>query len=243
MDQKLSTNEILLVEDDPSFAEELSQYLSSHGMNVDHCENISQALLSISQKIPNVIVLDQFVGEVDTISILTELRSQYYGGLVFLSGNTEPTDRVVGLELGADDFISKMTPPREILARLRSLIRRHQEVTDHNDNPTPNKPSRAGKWVLDTMRHELFNPDGDIVHLTSAEFGILRHLNSRRGEPVSRDELSQAVLHRPYNPLDRSIDNLISRLRKKFEAFDTSGRLLKAIRGEGYIFVGFDEDV
>jgi two-component system OmpR family response regulator len=100
----------------------------------------------------------------------------------------------------------------------------------------------TNKWVLDTSRHELFGPDGQLVHLTSAEFGTLRHLNAHKGQPVSRDDLSRVVLHRRFDALDRSIDNLVSRLRKKFETLDPTCRVLKTVRGEGYVFLGFDGD-
>jgi len=250
MGEKLSATDVLLVEDDEIFAEEISGYLSSHGLNVEHANTIEQAFERISKKKPNVIVLDQFVGPTDTLSMIAQIRQTFHGGLMFLTGNAESTDRIVGLELGADDFVSKLVSPREILARLRCLLRRPQDFlelqdsdSENDDRATANGADRPlGKWVLDTNRHELFGPDGKPVHLTSAEFGTLRHLNANRGQPVSRDDLSRAVLHRRFDAFDRSIDNLVSRLRKKFEALDPTCRALKTVRGEGYVFVGFDDD-
>jgi len=243
MGQELFPNDILLVDDDDTFAEELSAYLSVHGFAVDLAQSMDEAFERIAIKSPNIVILDQFLGTVDSLSMIRQLRRHFPGGLMILTGNAEPTDRIVGLELGADDFVSKLTSPREIVARLRSLQRRSQNLAaQHEDAPPAKASARAGKWVLDTSRQELFAPDGRLVHLTSAEFGTLRHLNANKGKPVSRDDLSRAVLHRRFDALDRSIDNLVSRLRKKFEALDPTCRVLKTVRGEGYVFVGFDHD-
>jgi len=242
MGQQLSPSNVLLVDDDNTFAEELSTYLRSHGFDVDYCASMEHAFEHIPVKTPDVIVLDQFLGTLDTLSVIGQLRQEYDGGLMLLTGNSESTDRIVGLELGADDFVQKLTSPREILARLRSLLRRpHAAAGSSSDDMTASEgAAHTGRWVLDTARHELFGPDGQLVHLTSAEFGTLRHLNAHKGQPVSRDDLSRAVLHRRFDALDRSIDNLVSRLRKKFETLDPTCRVLKTVRGEGYVFVGFD---
>src|SRR5215469_4000751 len=243
MGQKLSPNDILLVDDDDTFAEELSAYLNVHGFAVEHCGSMEGAFDRLSSRSPDIVILDQFLGTVDSLSMIKRLRRRFLGGLMILTGNAEPTDRIVGLELGADDFVSKLTSPREIVARLRSLQRRSQNLAlMQDDAPPPKAPEHPGKWVLDMSRRELFAPNGELVHLTSAEFGTLRHLNAHKGQPVSRDDLSRAVLHRRFDALDRSIDNLVSRLRKKFESLDPTCRVLKTVRGEGYVFVGFDHD-
>jgi len=244
MGQKLSPNDILLVDDDDMFAEELSAYLNVHGFAVDLARSMDETFERISVKSPDIVILDQFLGAVDSLSMIRQLRRRFLGGLMILTGNAEPTDRIVGLELGADDFVSKLTSPREVVARLRSLQRRSQNpaMRQEEDVQPANAPERSGRWVLDMSRQELFAPDGRLVHLTSAEFGTLRHLNAHKGKAVSRDDLSRAVLHRRFDALDRSIDNLVSRLRKKFEALDPTCRVLKTVRGEGYVFVGFDHE-
>lgn len=194
---------------------------------------------------PHVLVLDQFLGTLDTLSHLGEVREKFMGALMFLTGNADATDRVLGLEMGADDYASKTIPPREILARLRCLMRRPQmaSIAEAQPEPAP-QPARAqpGQWFLDIARRELFRPDGERAHLTTAEFSMLQCLNANSGRPVTRDELSRTVLRRNYNPLDRSIDNIISRLRKKLSSYDNGGRLIMSVRGDGYVFVGFDAD-
>ena len=244
MGQKLSPSDLLLVDDDETFAEELSSYLGVHGFAVESCGSMEEAFDRISARSPDIVILDQFLGALDSLSMIRRLRRRFMGGLMILTGNAEPTDRIVGLELGADDFVSKLTSPREIVARLRSLLRRSQNLAaaQEDSQPPAKAPARTGKWILDMSRQELYAPDGRLVHLTSAEFGTLRHLNARRGEPVSREDLSQAVLHRRFDAMDRSVDNLVSRLRKKFEALDPACRVLKTVRGEGYVFVGFEHD-
>ena len=244
MGQKLSPSNILLVDDDDTFAAELASYLSVHGFAVESCGSMEEAFDRIAVRSPDIVILDQFLGKLDSLSMIRRLRRRFPGGLMILTGNAEPTDRIVGLELGADDFVSKLTSPREIVARLRSLLRRTPASAAAQEEPllTASKPQATGRWVLDTSRQELYAPDGRLVHLTSAEFGTLRHLNAHKGQPVSRDDLSRAVLHRRFDALDRSIDNLVSRLRKKFEALDPTCRVLKTVRGEGYVFVGFDHD-
>jgi len=155
-----------------------------------------------------------------------------------LTGNSDPTDRNVGLEFGADDYVSKLVPPREILARLRSLLRR-PPLSPRPAIPV-SPPIVAGQLRLDTAGRELLGLAGEIVHLTSAEYGTLRYLDDHRGQSVSRDDLSIAVLHRRFDAFDRSIDNLVSRLRKKIEAIGPDFRALKTVRGEGYVFLGFE---
>jgi two-component system, OmpR family, response regulator len=243
MGQKLSPSELLLVDDDETFTEELSSYLGIHGFAVQCCGSMEEAFDRISVSSPDIVILDQFLGTLDSLSMIRRLRRRFLGGLMILTGNAEPTDRIVGLELGADDFVSKLTSPREIVARLRSLLRRSQNLAALEDLPPPaNAPKATGNWILDMSRQELYAPDGRLVHLTSAEFGTLRHLNAHKGQAVSREDLSRAVLHRRFDALDRSIDNLVSRLRKKFEALDPTCRVLKTVRGQGYVFVGFDRD-
>ncbi|MDE2514849.1 MAG: response regulator transcription factor [Rhodospirillales bacterium] len=224
----------------------MSQYLGMHGIIVDHSSTFDAAMERLATTQPHVVVLDQFLGTVDTLTQLAAVREKFPGALMFLTGNSDATDRVMGLEMGADDYASKNIPPREILARLRCLMRRPQLASPclpEAETPTP-APARPlpGHWFLDTQRRELYRPDGERAHLTTAEFAMLQCLNANVGRPVSRDELSMTVLRRPYNPLDRSIDNIISRLRKKLSGYDQGGRLIMSVRGDGYVFVGFDAD-
>lgn len=230
---------VLLVEDDAIFADELSQYLEEHGIRCVVAPTTADALAEIEAETPQGVVLDQFVGQTDTLIWLSRLRVRYSGAVMFLSANEEVTDRILGLEMGAADFVSKTIQPREILARIRSLVRRTSTKTSDSAPLRASTSPRPGQWYVDTERLELFRPDGALVHLTTAEFETLRFLDESRGTTVSRDDLMRAVLGRNFTPLDRSIDNVVSRLRKKLQAAGNSGRLIKAVRGNGYLFVGF----
>jgi two-component system OmpR family response regulator len=233
---------VLLVEDDEAFADEMSDYLNSHGLRVTRVKTLDGIIDHTRQLGPHLIVLDQFVGDQDSLTILAQLRNHYLGGIVVLTGNDEQVDRVIGLELGADDFVSKAQPPREILARLRAVLRRaasSPEPPALSEPPTTeDKPSQD--WCIDTRRREVLAPGGMVVPLTAMEFELLAYLHSRVGEVVSRDELSEAILRRKFSPLDRSLDNLVARIRGALKPFEGERSVIKSVRGAGYVFVGFD---
>jgi two-component system OmpR family response regulator len=216
---------IVLLEDDADFAAELSEYLRRHGFDVRHVTTLPDLLAALAAEPPDLLVLDQFLAVGDALAELPAIRGVYSGGLVFLTGNTDATDRVLGLELGADDFMVKTTPPREIVARLRSVIRRANR-----------QPSG---WTIDRDRRTVIDPSGRDVHLTAAEFAMLAMLDQSRGEAVSRELISQTVLHRPHTSSDRAVDNLVLRVRSKLATSGVSGEVIKSVRSAGYVFVGF----
>jgi DNA-binding response OmpR family regulator len=191
---------------------------------------------------PQLVVLDQFVGDQDSLTILAQLRKGYLGGVVVLTGNDEQVDRVIGLELGADDFVSKAQPAREILARLRAVLRRAMPPAELPVAPAvPARDAKpAAAWTFDTRRRELLAPGGTAVSLTAMEFELLAYLHAREGTVVSRDELSEAILRRKFSPLDRSLDNLVARIRAALKPFEGDRNAIKSVRGAGYVFVGFD---
>jgi two-component system OmpR family response regulator len=154
---------------------------------------------------------------------------------MILTGNTEFSDQILGLELGADDFVAKSRPAREILARLRAMLRR--EAAPAPAEPAAERREGSG-WWLDQMRRELVAPESRVVTLTSREFDLLACLARHNGAAVSRDELCNIVLGRAYSPLDRSVDNLVSRLRKKLARFPDGSKLLRSVRSQGYVLTG-----
>jgi len=235
---------VLLVDDDDSFATEFSDYLGLHGLSTTRMESLEGIAERLKVIRPNLLILDQFLAGVDTLTMVGRMREQFSSGIVVLTGNEELQDRVVGLELGADDFISKTQSPREILARLRAVLRRvdlvrSTAVGEFTGVPTPAPPDQS-PWKLDTLRREVRSPDGVPVPLTSTEFNLLAYLKAREGEPVSRDDLSMAILRRGFVPFDRSLDNLVGRIRQAFKPFPKTGIAIKSVRGVGYVLVGFD---
>lgn len=224
---------MILLEDDDEFAVELCDYLGRHGFAAVQVRSVAALLRRLAEGRVEAVILDQFIATSDVILSLGEIRAAYAGGLVFLTGNEELADRVMGLEMGADDFISKLAPPREIVARLRSVIRRSAERGGQR--------APGGAWVIDRQRRQLLRPNGAAVHLTAHEFELLVVLQAQVGRVVSRDALSEAVLRRPYATSDRSVDNLVLRLRKQLAAHGAGDELIKSVRGAGYVFVGFAE--
>ncbi len=235
---------VLLVDDDDSFATEFSDYLGLHGLSVTRMASLEGIAERLQALRPDLVILDQFLVGLDTLTMVGEVREQFGGGIVVLTGNEEKHDRIVGLELGADDFISKAQPPREILARLRAVLRRVDPVRNAvaggpAGSATP-APADKSPWKLDTLRRQVCTPDGVPVPLTSTEFNLLAYLKAREGEPVSRDDLSMAILRRGFVPYDRSLDNLVGRIRQAFKPFPGTGFAIKSVRGVGYVLVGFE---
>ncbi len=243
-----------MIDDDESFAAEFCEYLEAHRFGVKRLASAENLGAHLGAMQPHLLVLDQFLAQIDALTILQDVRAQFGGGIVMLSGNPDHHDRIVGLELGADDFISKSQSPREILARLRAVARRVggrpnldrrapslDYVEHHRNAALPPSPmlSPPASWAIDTQRRELHTPAGALVRLTAMEFEVLAYLAARAGQTVSRDELSTAVLRRVFAPLDRSLDNLVTRVRIALRPFLGARMPIKSVRGVGYVFVGF----
>ena len=223
---------IVLVEDDAPFAEELVEFLDAHGIKAIWFDTLTGRLEDIVGLQPDLLVLDQFVAGHDSLTSLAELRRRYHGGVLVLTANTDAVDRIVALETGADDFVAKSLGPRELLARLRAVLRRVR--------PAPGTAAQAGRWVIDRRRQLLMAPDGTALKLTGAEFAALVFMSENAGRLISRDELSATLFNRPFAPLDRSVDNIISRIRKVIEPYMPGETAIRSVRGRGYIFVGFE---
>ncbi len=228
---------ILLIDDDVEFAAEVSDYLSRYAFEVTVVHALAPAIEALARSQPDVVILDQFLSKSDALEAMPDIRRLYTGPLMVLTGNADPSDRVKGLEIGADDFVSKTTPPREILARVRALARRGRDVGPPAD-ALPSGP-RPG---MDMMRRVVIGPAGESIELTGAEFEMLRMLVEQVGQPIERGVLSQHVLKRPYSALDRSVDNIIGHLRQKLEPFGRGPQIILSVRNVGYCFTGFGAD-
>lgn len=221
---------LLLVEDDLRTAELVREYLTSQGFVVDHEADGVRAARRIVAEQPDLVVLDLMLPGKDGLTICREVRPAYAGPILMMTARGEEIDQVVGLELGADDYVAKPVGPRLLVARIRALLRR---------GPRPDSPERVevGALVVDRTRREV-KVDGLVVELTTAEFDLLWILASRTGEVVGRAELFEALRGFPYDGLDRSIDMRVSSVRKRIER---DGRTwIKTVRGEGYILVAPD---
>ena len=224
---------ILIVDDDTSMAEGLVEMLGHYGLAAKHVADWPATLAILQAHHFKIIILDQRLGRIDTIMHLGELRRLTDAPVVFLSGNQLEADRILGLEMGAADFLLKPISGREIVARVRAHLRRA---------PSPKRPSPPPAWRISVAERRLYQPNGNPLPLTAAEFSLLELLSSCPGQPTDRDVLTQRVLNRPYRVEDRSIDNLVYQLRLKIGQAG-GGEVIVAMRSRGYAFTGFENPV
>jgi len=228
----MATRIILIdVNDDESAG--LAAYLSKHGLATETWPGSAPVLQRLALSPPWLVLLHRRLRVEPDLGLLRRLRAVSPVPTILRAMDADDeVDRVLALEIGADDYLRHDTSPREVLARIRSVLRRVRA-------PASQVQTRPG-WRLCLKQRELFAPDGSPRHLTSAEFELMQSLARQQGMPVQRDALSLAVLRRPYHPEDRALDNLVLRLRRKLGDDGASAKLIKSVRGVGYVFVGFD---
>ncbi len=226
---------VLIVEDDVDLAGEIRETLEAYGFSAAVATSWPDALDALSVHHPELILLDQRLGTVDTVPLLPVLRARTNATIIILTGNRQEVDRIVALEIGADDFLQKPITGRELVARLRAHLRRRMSEAGASA-PQP----AAGRWLFDAQTRRLRRPDGSEVDLTAAEFDLLAALVDAAGEPLSRDDLTRQVLGRPWRPDDRALDNLVLHLRQKLGA--GGARSIVTIRNRGYAFTTFPEE-
>lgn len=221
-----------MVDDDPALRELLAEYLTANGLSVEAVADGAAMRRAVASVMPAVIVLDLMLPGEDGLSLARDLRTHSNVPILMLSARGEEIDRVIGLEVGADDYLAKPFGPRELLARLRALIRRGQGVTT---SPVGGSTIRFGPFVLDHAAYRLLR-DGEEVQLTGAEFDLLWALAERPHRVVSRDDLVTLLKGFDRDPFDRSIDIRVTRLRRKIETNPAHPTYVRTIRGEGYLF-------
>jgi two-component system phosphate regulon response regulator OmpR len=233
--------QILVVDDDPDVRELLTDYLSPHGYRVVTADCADAMREALKTQIPDVVLLDIGLPGEDGLSLARYLREHHDMAVIMVSGAGEPLDRIIGLEVGADDYITKPFDPRELLARIKSVLRRYTR-TPPADTPAGSAGDASrriafGRCILDPDCRELIGPDGKSIPVTAAEFDLLQVFAARPNRTLSRDQLLGLTQNRDWDPYDRSIDIRIARLRKKIEANPDKPRTLKTVRGVGYLFV------
>jgi len=230
---------IVVIEDNVEIAEEMVDFLSQEGFQVSSSDTVEDAEKVMRQAPADLIIVDIGLPGKDGLTFAREVRANSDVGVVMVTGRINEIDRVIGLEVGADDYICKPFSPREMLARVRSVLRRTEGNRYPNDVTTPEIPLvfEFVGWNLNTFTRELHDRSGASVHLTTAEYELLRTFLEGPNRVYTRDYLSYQVFRHEASPVSRAIDGLISRLRKKFDqsdAADTS--IIKTVRGAGYIF-------
>jgi len=222
---------LLVVDDDEDIRALLRTYLSGVGYAVLEAAD-AKALREVLASHPvDLILLDQRLPDADGLVLARELRAASDVGIIIITGFGQPVDRILGLELGADDYVAKPVDLRELLARIRSVLRRRSpRLAD-----TPDALLFEG-WNIDPSARRLTAPTGDVVDLTSGEFDLLMVFARQPNRVLSRDEIMNALHHREAGPYDRAIDVQVGRLRRKIEPDPTRPELIKSVRGAGYLF-------
>jgi DNA-binding response OmpR family regulator len=233
---------ILVVDDEAEVRSLLRRGLESEGFAVSEAENGAGLMALLDEHPVDLITLDVRLSGEDGFALARKLRAKHNVPIVMISGKGDMIDRVVGLELGADDYIAKPFHMREVLARIRAVLRRYQPMTAEGESAAyeSGKTPRLAfdGWTLDMGRREVRTPEGTLCELTTAEFNLLAILVERPGRVLSRDEIMDLLKGHDWTPLDRSIDGLVARLRKKIERGSEVPQLVKTVRGVGYAFAG-----
>lgn len=234
---------ILIVEDDERLADLTKEYLESNGLVVAVEPNGGQAVERIKTEKPDLVVLDLMLPGEDGLSICRRVRPDYNGPILMLTARSDDLDQVLGLEMGADDYMSKPVRPRVLLARIRALLRRIKDPasasTDNaSDSGGDDSPVRLvfNNLVVDSAMREAWLND-ESIELTSAEFDLLWLLASNAGKVLSREEIFTALRGIEYDGQDRSIDVRVSRIRPKIGDDPVHPRRIKTVRSKGYLFV------
>ncbi|OED48669.1 DNA-binding response regulator [Endozoicomonas sp. (ex Bugula neritina AB1)] len=226
---------ILVVDDHDEIRDLLGRYLGQHGYQVSLADG-GKAMRDILQKQPaDLIVLDVMMPEEDGLSVCRWLQENDGPPVIMLTAMSEEADTVVGLEMGADDYVTKPFSPRELLARIKAVLRRLEGAQKPETATTDNQIQFSG-WVLDLHQRQLEKSDGLVVPLSTAEFRLLKVFLEHARQVLSRDQLMDLTKGREALPFDRSIDNQISRLRKKLEVDPRTPTLIKTVWGGGYMF-------
>ena len=224
---------ILVVDDDPGIRDVVCEFLQRHGYQVETAADGKEMDRSLARGPVDLVVLDVMLPGEDGLAICRKLARPEGPAIIMLSAMGEETDRIVGLELGADDYVPKPCNPRELLARVRAVLRRRHEP--RGEEGLDAACEFAG-WRLDLVRHELRSPAGAVVNLSSGEFSLLRAFVERPQRVLSRDQLLEFARGPQSDAFDRAIDVQISRLRRKLVDSGSGQELIRTVRNEGYIF-------
>ncbi len=228
------TVKLLLVDDDQELCELMGQYLQSEGFDISFAHSVEQALPLLQEEGSyDLLIFDIMMPGQSGLELLQQVRPRITTPVIMLTGRGEDIDRIIGLEMGADDYLGKPCNPRELVARIRAVLRRSAQSSHPEESAGP--LSLHG-IVLDSGKR-LAEVSGVALELTSAEFNVLAELMRAAGSIVSKDVLTEKVLHRKLTAYDRAIDVHVSRVRQKLAAVIADRELIKTVRGAGYMLV------
>jgi len=226
-----SNHHVLIVDDDAVTRAKLVGYVEAAGHRVTEAEDGPSMRSSLSRDPAELILLDINLPGEDGLDLTRELKNGSDIGIILVTGRTDEVDRIVGLEIGADDYITKPFNPRELLARVKSLLRRM------GSTPVVDRPvKRFAGWTFDTRTRKLISPTGGHERLTRAEYELLNAFAEKPNIVLTRDRLLNLTTHRSWDPSDRTIDVLVRRLRGKIEPDPKNPEIIVTAHGEGYVF-------
>ena len=228
---------IAVLDDEAEITTLLANYLQGHGFRVSQAHNGATLLRLMTSDPPQLVLLDLGLPGEDGFSIARQLREHWQCGLVIVTGRGDSIDKVVGLEVGADDYVTKPFDLRELLARIKAVLRRTAGTAPAVTAAAQRNVYRFAQWHLDVSARRLVNSEGKEAALTAGEFAILCAFVQHPDRVLSRDFLLEKTRGREAGPFDRTIDVLVGRLRKKLEADADLPQLIKSVRGAGYILV------
>jgi two-component system, OmpR family, response regulator len=231
---------VLIVDDDPGVREMLAEYLSDSGYETLQADSGEAMRATLAVRVPDVALLDVRLGREDGLTLARYLRTHYDIGIIMVTAAGDVVDRVVGLEVGADDYVAKPFDPRELKARVRSVMRRlHATKAARSNEPAAAATATCvpvGHCKLDLAAHRLLDASDREIPLTGMEFDLLRVFTEHPNQVLSRDQLLGYTRNRDWQPFDRSIDIRIARLRRKIESDPEHPRLIKTVRNAGYMY-------
>jgi two-component system, OmpR family, response regulator len=226
---------ILVVDDQQEICDVVQEYLTGEGYRVSTAHDGNGMRRVLGQHHVDLVILDLMLPGEDGLTLARSLRNESGIGIIILTGRGETVDRIIGLEMGADDYLPKPFHLRELLARVKSVLRRVQSRVGEPGQPVRTNARFAG-WSLDLSSRELLSPAGQQVRLTTGEFDLLAAFVNNPNQVLSRDRLLDLARNREAGPFDRTIDVQVGRLRRKLEDDPQNPSLIKTVRGSGYIF-------
>src|SRR6266436_991843 len=227
---------ILIVDDQREICELVQGYLTGEGYRVSTAQDGGEMRRIMAQGGVDLVILDLMLPGEDGLTLARSLREESSVGIIILTGRGEIVDRIIGLEMGADDYLPKPFHLRELLARVKSVLRRVQSRTGEPGAQATRSHARFAGWSLDLSSRELLSPSGEEVRLTTGEFDLLTAFVVNANQVLTRDRLLDLARNREAGPFDRTIDVQVGRLRRKLEDDPQRPTMIKTVRGTGYIF-------
>ena len=239
-DAMLSNPRVLVIEDDEAVAQAMVRGMERSGMSVARAGTGAAGMALKASFNPDVVLVDLELPDTNGVDLISHFAETRSCGVIVVSGMGEEADRIVGLELGADDYIVKPPRMREMIARIRAVHRRVNKRDDAKLSPRGRDVLQVGPIRINVVTRAVTSADGKRIPLTSAEFTLIEVLAAANGQAVSRDTLSENALRRPWRPEDRSVDQLVFSLRQKLPPDEGGGTLIHSIRGAGYLLRAAD---